>query len=372
MTLLTIIVFIITLGILVFFHELGHFIMAKKAGAKVEEFGFGFPPKIFGVQKGETVYSINLIPIGGFVRIAGENGEGKEDPRSFSSKSIWQRFQILSAGVIANILLAVVLFSVVSYIGFPYLFEEGEAKNREDLKVMIVEVAADSPASRAGINPGDMILSLKTENENEFKETKSIEDVKKFINGNLGENIFFNVKRGEKTLELKAEARTSSPENEGATGISLGEVSIVSYNWHDAIREGIKKTWDVGTYIILTLFALLKELFTTGKTSGQLSGPVGIAVMVGQATELGLSYILQFMGLLSINLAIINALPFPALDGGRILFLLIEKIKGKPVSAETEGKFHFAGMAILVLLMILVTFKDFRTYHIWQKISSFL
>lgn len=372
MTIITILVFVITLGVLVFFHELGHFIMAKRAGAKVEEFGFGFPPRIFGVKKGETIYSINLIPVGGFVNIVGENGEGKNDNRSFASKTIWQRFQILAAGVTANILLAVVLFSAVAYMGFPYIHETGTANNVKGLSVMIMEVIAGSPAEVAGINPGDMILLLKTEENNKTIEPKNIAEVQGFINDNLGKNIVFDIKRGDNNLELKAAARKDAPADQGAVGVSLGEVSIVSYNWYESIWQGIKKTWDVGTYIIITLFALLKELFMTGKTSGQLSGPIGIAVMVGQATQLGLSYVLQFTGLLSVNLAIINALPFPALDGGRILFLLIEKIKGCSVSAETEGKFHFAGMAILILLMILITYKDFGTYHVWQKISSFL
>lgn len=372
MTILTIFVFIITLGILVFFHELGHFIMAKRAGAKVEEFGFGFPPRIFGVKRGETIYSINLIPVGGFVNIVGENGEGKDNDRSFASKTIWQRFQILVAGVTANVLLAVILFSMVSFIGFPYLYDEESAKGISDLKITIMEVMPNSPAEIAGINPGDIILSLKTESSNESIEVKTIGDVKSFIGGNAGKIIVFHIKRGNNILDLKAEARASESGNQGVTGISLGAMSEpVSLGLVESIKQGVLKTWDVGTFIIITLLVLLKELFTTGGTTEQLAGPIGIAVMVGQATELGLAYVLQFMGLLSVNLAIVNALPFPALDGGRILFLLIEKIKGKPVSAETEGKFHFAGMMVLLLLMALVTFKDFGTYHIWQKITSF-
>ncbi len=270
MTIITIIIFLLVLGVLVFIHELGHFIMAKRAGAKVEEFGFGFPPRIFGVKKGETVYSINLIPIGGFVNIVGENGEGKNDQRSFSSKTVWQRFQILIAGVTANVLLAVILFSIVSYIGFPYIHEAGTADDVKGLKVMIMEVVAGSPAEFAGINAGDMILSLKTEESDKTIEPKTVASVQGFINDNLGKNIIFNVKRGDKNLELKAAARKDIPADQGAVGISLGEVSIVSYNWHESIWQGIIRTWDVGTYIIITLFALLKELFATGKTSGKI------------------------------------------------------------------------------------------------------
>lgn len=373
MTIIALLVFVVTLGILVFFHEFGHFIMAKRSGAKVEEFGFGFPPRIFGVKKGETIYSINLIPIGGFVNIVGENGEGKDDKRSFASKTIWQRFQILAAGVTANVILSVILFSLVAYIGFPYLYDENEAKGIDGLKIVVMEVVPDSPAAAADIRPGDVISSLEAEGTGEAKDIKVISDVKNFISPKPGQIIEFNIMRGGEKLTLKAEARMNEAKTEGVTGIALGAMSEpVSAGLIDSVRQGIAETWSFGTFIFVTLFSLLKQLFTTGTTTENLSGPVGIAVMVGQATQLGVTYVLRFMAILSINLAVVNALPFPALDGGRILFLLIEKIKGKPVSAETEGKFHFAGMAILLLLMILVTYKDFGTYHIWQKITSFL
>lgn len=373
MTIFTIIIFFLVLGVLVFFHELGHFIMAKRAGAKVEEFGFGFPPRIFGVKKGETVYSINLIPLGGFVNIVGENGEGKDDNRSFASKTIWQRFQILIAGVAANVLLAVILFSAVAYIGFPYTYDKDSAKGVDGLKIAISLVVDNSPAQAAGINPGDEILFLKTEGSNESVTVKTIEDVEGFIGSNPGKMIVFNIKRNNKILDLKAESRLNDEKTAGFTGIGLIAISEpVSSGFVESIRQGIMETWNFGTFIFITLFSLLKELFTTGKTTEALSGPVGIAVMVGQATQLGMVYILRFMAILSVNLAIVNALPFPALDGGRILFLLIEKIKGSRVSAETEGKFHFAGMMVLLFLMALVTYKDFGTYHIWQKITSFL
>lgn len=373
MAIAIIIIFLLVLGVLVFFHELGHFIMAKRAGAKVEEFGFGFPPRIFGVKKGETIYSINLIPLGGFVSIVGENGEGKDDSSSFASKTVWQRFQILIAGVAANVILAVILFSAVAYIGFPSIYDEISAEGVSGLKIAIMEVVPNSSAAEAGINPGDIILSLKIEGGDESKEIKTIGDVKSFISGNPGKIIVFNIKRGNAVLDLKAEARLNSGKTEGVTGIALGAMGeSVSFGVIESVWQGIVKTWEFGAFIIIALLGILKELFLTGKAAEQLAGPVGIAVMVGQATKLGFVFLLQFMGILSVNLAVVNALPFPALDGGRILFLLIEKIKGRPVSAETEGKFHFAGMAILLLLMLLVTYKDFGTYHIWQKITSFL
>jgi regulator of sigma E protease len=200
---------------------------------------------------------------------------------------------------------------------------------------------------------------------------KKIEDVESFISSKPGKIIVFDIKRNNEILNLKAEARLNENKTAGYTGIGLGAMSEpVSFGLIESVRQGIMETWGFGTYIFITLINILRELFATGKTTEALSGPVGILSMVGQASQLGFVYVIRFMAILSINLAVVNALPFPALDGGRILFLLIEKIKGKPVSAETEGKFHFAGMAILLLLMVLVTYKDLGTYHVWQKITS--
>lgn len=369
MLLTTIILFLVILGVLVFVHEFGHFIMAKRSGAKVEEFGFGFPPRIFGVKRGETIYSINLIPLGGFVKILGENGEEKENSRSFSSKTIWQRFQMLAAGVTANIVLAVVLFSIVAAIGVPTIFGSADdEKNVKNLQVMILEVKDNSPAKNADIKAGDFIVSLAVDSQK--TDIKKVKDVETFIDQNRGRDITFTVKRGQELLNLKAHARTDAPEGEGATGISLGAVGVVSYPWYEAIWQGITRTWDVASLILVTLFGLIKSLVTSGRVSEQLTGPVGIAAMVGQTAQLGVAYVLQFTALLSVNLAIINALPFPALDGGRILFLVIEKIKKKPVSQETENLIHTIGFSLLILFMVLVTFKDFKTYDVWQRVKN--
>lgn len=345
--------------------------MAKRAGAKVEEFGFGFPPRIFGVKRGETVYSINWIPLGGFVKILGEDGEEKGNPRSFSSKSRWQRFKMLAAGVVANIILAIVLFSIVAAIGVPTIFGSvDEGKNVKNVQVMILEVSDNSPAKDAGIKAGDFILSLGADSQR--KDISQTKDVENFIEGNLGKEILFTIKRGTETLNLKAYARPETVKDQGATGISLGEVGIVSYPWYQAIWQGVLRTWDIAALIIITLYGLLKSLIVSGHISGQLTGPVGIAAMVGQTAQLGFVYLLQFTALLSVNLAIINALPFPALDGGRILFLAIEKIKGKPVSQETENLVHTIGFSLLILLMVLITFRDFGTYNVWGRIKSLL
>lgn len=351
------------------FHELGHFIMAKRAGVRVDEFGIGFPPKIFSVKRGETVYSINLIPLGGFVKIMGEDGENKDDVRSFASKSVWERFKMLVAGVTANVILAIIIFTIVAMIGMPTIFGANEnIKNIRNVQVMILDVSSNSPAKNAGIKPGDIILSISVDTLN--AEVKKSTDVEEFVAKNLGKEITYKIKRGNEVLELKALARKDAPKDEGATGIALAEVGVVSYSFLGAIGQGFQQTWTVMFVTITALFGLLKSLVTSGHVSGQLTGPVGIASMIGQTAQLGLVYILQFTALLSVNLAIINVLPFPALDGGRIFFLALEKIKGRPVSQETEGKVHTIGFALLILLMVLITARDFGTYNVWGKIKG--
>ncbi|MBU3965424.1 RIP metalloprotease RseP [Patescibacteria group bacterium] len=368
MLIITLIIFLLVLGVLIFVHELGHFLAARREGVVVEEFGFGFPPRIFGFQRGETIYSINLIPLGGFVRIKGEDGENRDDPNSFASKSIFSRFKMLFAGVAANILLAVFLFSIIFFIGAPVVLDKNASSGKiTDMRVMIVDVSANSPAYSSGIKSGDTVLSLKDTNGSVF-EVKTAKDIQDFIEKNRGKEIVFTVKRGSGILELKTGVRESFPEGQGPTGIGLAEVGTVSYPWYEAIWQGAKWTFEVAVFVILAFLGLLKGLVISGTAGGQLTGPVGIAVLTGEAARLGFSYILQFTALLSINLAIINFLPFPALDGGRILFLAIEKIKGRPVSRELEGAVHTAGFMTLILLMVIITFRDFQTYNVWERV----
>lgn len=368
MIITTLVIFILILGILVFVHELGHFIAARREGVAVEEFGFGFPPKIFGFQRGETIYSINLIPLGGFVRITGEDGADPDNPKSFASKSIFSRFKMLFAGVAANALLTIFLFSIIFFIGAPVVLNGNASSGKiTDKRVMIVDVAINSPAYGAGIKSGDAVLSLKDASGSVF-EVKSAKDIQSFTEKNRGKEIVFTVKRGSEILELKTSVREAFPEGQGPTGIGLADVGTVSYPWYEAIWQGAKRTLEVAVFVILAFLGLLKGLIVSGTAGGQLTGPVGIAVLTGEASRLGFSYILQFTALLSINLAIINLLPFPALDGGRIIFLAIEKVKGSPVGRELENAVHTAGFMILILLMVIITFRDLSTYNVWEKI----
>lgn len=371
MIITTILIFILVLGILVFVHEAGHFIMAKRAGMKVEEFGFGFPPKIFGFRRGETDYTINLIPLGGFVKILGENGEKKDDPGSFASKSVWARFKVLVAGVSANVLLAAVFFSIAIFFVAPTASQQNFHRiyNRDN-GVAISAIAKDSPAEKAGLKIDDIILSIS--NGSAKAQIIDSGDVEKFVTENKGKELIFEIFRDEKTLSITALARQDVPAGQGATGISLSETRMIPYNWYESILEGIRFT---GYVIYLTgamLFGIIKGIIFTRHVNGEFSGPIGIMVMGKQAADMGLLYLMQFIAFLSVNLAIINALPFPALDGGRILFLALEKLKGRPVSQEFENTVHTVGMVFILLLMVLVTFKDIGTYDVWNKVKGLL
>lgn len=382
---LTIITFIIILSILVFVHELGHFWTARKFGLKPEEFGFGFPPRAFGIYKDkdgkwkkikgrgkavdavDTVYSVNWIPLGGFVNL-GEDEDGGDNPNHFTKKKIWQRAVMLSAGVSMNIILAAVLISAGFMIGLPQSLDgvSGRAEI-SDQKIQIVEVLPDSPAKLAGLKIGDIILSI---NGNEFTNTEALQ---KFSDANPGQELNYKLKRGEEEINVKA--TPGFIESAGANGIGIGiiETGLVKYPWYLAIWEGIKTTIFLTWAIIVAFYELIKGLFFGQGVSAGVAGPVGIAALTGQVARMGFVYVLQFTALLSINLAIINFLPFPALDGGRVLFLIIEKIKGSPVKREIETMIHNIGFALLMVLILIVTFRDVAKFGdsfrmIWEKI----
>lgn len=367
--LLTIIIFLLILSLLIFVHELGHFVMARRVGAKVEEFGFGYPPKIFGIRRGETIYSLNLIPIGGFVKILGEDGEGRDNPRSINSKSIWQRAQVFSAGVIMNFILAVVLLSIGYAIGLPAIVGENQNNSSKDAKIQITEVVADSPAEEAGMKIGDEIMKLKVENEK--LKVIAVEDVQTFVGEHKGEEIILTIQRGQEKIDISVTPRENSPENEGPMGIGLAKTAIVSYPIHQAVYQGIKATINL-TILIIVLFAkLIWGILTTGRLIFEIGGPVAIVSLTGDAAKMGLIYLLQFTALISINLAVINALPFPALDGGHLFFLAVEKIRKRPVSQKFLNKINNLGFSFLLLLMLVITVHDVMRLDLAEKIKDF-
>ncbi len=369
MVITTILIFIVILGILVFVHEFGHFIMAKRAGVKVEEFGFGFPPRIFGVKRGETIYSINAIPLGGFVQLVGEQGEEKNDPRSLASKSILTRTIIFASGVAMNFIFAIVFLSAAHITGLPTTIADDESTGYSDIKVQISMVTEKSPAELAGLKMGDVILELRS---GDYSITpKTVKDVQNFNSTYAGTEITLKIKRGTEILEnIKATPRPNPMPAEGYLGVSLARTAKIT-SWFQAIIVSIFSALYMVYYIITELGKVVMSIFGAGSTAGmELTGPIGIAVLTGQMAQLGFIYLLQFTAILSINLAVINALPLPALDGGKIFFLLIEKIKGMPVSQKFENAVHTAGFAALLLLLLAVTIKDIARLGFFNRIMD--
>ncbi|MFH0891470.1 MAG: RIP metalloprotease RseP [Candidatus Falkowbacteria bacterium] len=374
---ITIITFFVVLSLLVFVHEMGHFWVARKLGVKAEEFGFGFPPRAWGIYKNksgrwatvrgnkevedaaDTVYSINAIPMGGFVKIKGEDGENKEERDSFAGRSALERAAILLAGVSMNIVLAAVLISLGFMIGLPQALD-GVGPNAaiSARKIQIIEVAPDSPAAAALVEAGDVIAGI---NGLSFAASDNLQQ---YINERAGDNLRFSFERGDSRFDKEIVPEVREETGKGGIGIVIGDTGIVRYPFFTAIWEGVKTTVLLTWAIIAAFYNLLAGLIMGRGLGGELGGPVRIAQITGDAARMGLAYLINFTALLSINLAIINAFPFPALDGGRLLFLAIEKIKGSPVKKEVEGTIHYIGFALLMLLVLLVTYKDIA--RIWQ------
>lgn len=433
--LLTIIIFLLVLSVLVLAHEWGHFITARKFGVAAEEFGLGFPPRIFGVQiwrspkleklveteevevaiktlplsaggeivkevitdkireidtvkkviswrliwgakeltaedkKFGTVYSLNWLPLGGFVKIKGENGEGESDRDSFASRPIWQRAVMLAAGVIMNIILAMVLIISGFMVGLPQSLDSGlDARAQiSDRKIQIVQVVKGLPAEKAELKEWDMIVSIDNKQFLNFSELQS------YVDSRIGKQLAYKIKRGQELLDKPITPVMMTETGKGGVGVAISETGTVRYPWYLAIWQGFKLTFILIWAIIVAFYEFFKGLFVGQGISADLAGPVGIARITGQVAREGFVYLMQFTALLSINLAVINFFPFPALDGGRFLFLIIEKIKGAPVKREVENVIHNIGFALLMILVLVVTFRDVAKFsgifsNIWNKI----
>jgi regulator of sigma E protease len=339
--LITVLIFLGILAVLILAHELGHFATAKAFGIKVEEFGLGFPPRLFGFKRGETLYSLNAVPLGGFTKMAGEEDPNVE--RSLASKSVGVRVIVLAAGSIMNFLLPLLLFTIAFMV--PHTVITGD--------VIVNEVAPGSPAAVAGIETGDVILSIND------KPVQSISDLSTYTQLNLGKEVDVAIKHGDETVEeVRLIPRWKPPAGEGAMGVAISMPEPVitrqSYPFWEAIPEGVSECIDT---FILFKNEILKWFI--GATPVQLTGPVGIAQMTGEVARAGLSPLLLFAGFLSINLAIINILPLPALDGGRIVFVLLGWVRrGKRISVRTEGMVHAIGFALLIAAIIAITYQD--------------
>jgi len=354
-----IIIFILILSILVVSHEFGHFIVAKKAGMRVDEFGFGFPPRIFGKKYGETLYSLNLIPFGGFVKIFGEDevtAKNDNDARKFSSKSKKAQALVIFAGVLFNFLLAWLLFSIGFVIGFPTPIDEYTTGVIKDQRVLVTNVFDKSPAQEADIRIGDAILSLSQGSRQISVIDPS--EVSDFINSaGVGTITFTVLREGKEEIVVIAPAE-GVLEGRQAVGISLDAIGLVSLPAHLAVWKGLQRTCQFIWLTVVGFVGIIKDAFVGQAGFESVSGPIGIYSLVGQAQTLGFAYLIGFTALISISLGIINLVPFPALDGGRLLFLLIEAIKGSPIKPEITNTLNYIGFGILILLMVLVSYGD--------------
>ncbi|MFI5265732.1 MAG: RIP metalloprotease RseP, partial [Candidatus Levyibacteriota bacterium] len=357
--LVTIIAFIVILSVLVIVHELGHFLVAKKLGIKVEEFGFGFPPRLFGKKIGETIYSINLLPVGGFVKLFGEDAAGggsvkaksnlesrisnNQIKRAFFARPVWQRFTVVIAGVVMNFLLAVVLIS--------YLFgTQGVAIPGQ--KIHITEILKDSPAAAAGLKVGDTILSLN--GKNITSTTLFIQAVKQ----DEGKEVTLGILRSGKNSDIKLIPRTVYPKDQGPVGVGISDVVIKKYTWYEAPFFGTIEALKFSWMIVAGLVGMAFNLIVHGQKPTGVAGPVGVAQLTGQAVSYGVNATLWFVALLSINLAVLNVLPIPALDGGRLFFIVVEAVTRKKVNVKYENYTHAVGLVVLLALMLLITVFD--------------
>ncbi|MFZ5390857.1 MAG: M50 family metallopeptidase, partial [Patescibacteria group bacterium] len=332
--LLTIITVIAIFALLVLSHEWGHYMAARRLKVKVTEFGFGFPPRLWAYQDKlrQMDWSINLLPLGGFVRIKGESGDFKSESDSFSYQPAWRRVIILVAGVFMNMVLAYVLLTAGLMIGLPTALEESDLPTARDVKVQIISIEPDSAASAAGLRTGDTIISLG--DRRVFKTS----DVTNYVleHGQESFNIIYKRGNQENSVLVKPQVLDKIL-GRPVLGVSLLTTGKVSYPWYQAIWRGGQATYYLTTEIIKGFGGLLRNLFFKGQVPADVAGPIGIAVLTGQVVDLGWIYLLQFAALLSINLAIINIFPFPALDGGRLLFVIIEKIRRKPNDQKIEA-----------------------------------
>ncbi|MBS3971296.1 MAG: RIP metalloprotease RseP [Clostridia bacterium] len=324
---------ILIFGVLILVHELGHFIVAKATGIRVEEFAIGMGPKIFGVKYGETDYSLRALPIGGYNKMSGMEPGTEDDERGFNSKSVFQRMMVIIAGSLMNFLLAIVLFVLVfSFIGVP-------ANSN-----VIGDTIEGFPAEQAGLKKGDQLTAINGQPVNNWLELTQI------IQKNPEQNLTITVQRENTILQIDV-----VPKKDPETGLGMIGIrdSLKTYPVWTGLKLGTERAIAILVLIVTSLVHIV-----TGQAPAEVAGPVGIVQMIGEVAQYGIGTVFNFAALLSLNLGLINLLPIPALDGSRLVFLAIEGVRGKPINPERENFVHLVGFAMLILLMILITYKD--------------
>lgn len=361
--------FLLILSVLVLIHEAGHYLAARFFGVKADEFGYGFPPRLIGFVKDKgrwkrigrtdrgtypgTIWSINWLPLGGFVRIKGEQPGEENGADSFHNKPIWQRVIILAAGVTMNWILAIILFFIVFVAGANTILEDLPAGSVVTQRVVTVtQVLQGSPAEKAGLRPNDVILTVNDVAPATYTDAQAAIAQK-------GETpVDLKIRRGVEEMNVTATPVFIPEAEKIALGVGIADVGRVRLPVPQALKASVVTTYGYTKAILVSFGQMIRDLVTFRGMSQDVSGPVGIAVITGQVAQQGIVPLLQFAAVLSINLAVINFLPIPALDGGRVLFLAIEKLRRKPMSRNLEAAIHNIAFLLLIGLIFLVTIRD--------------
>ena len=358
---MSILIFLAVLFVLVLVHEWGHYITAKLTGMRVDEFGIGFPPKLFGVKRGETEYTFNALPLGGFVKIYGEDADatvaGGDYNRSFTGKSKWAQALVLVAGVSMNILFAWFLFSGAYLWGVTEAVDETEASS--EARRLITDVLSGGPAGKALLTPGITITAVSRDGVNLSPITPSAFSA--FVSADASKSVEIAYTKGGElfvTSIIPEKGVIESDPDRAAIGVALSMVDQVKYSFFEAFTKGFTHTIESTVAITVGIFSLIKDAVLGQADFTQVAGPVGIVGLVGEASAFGFSALLMFTAFISLNLAVINLLPFPALDGGRLLFVGIEAITRRPMPVRATQIMNTVGFFALIALMVVVTWND--------------
>ena len=355
---MSILIFIVVIVALIVVHEFGHFIAAKLSGMRVDEFGLGYPPRALTFGKiGETEYTLNWLPFGGFVKIYGE--DGGTGARAFATRPRILQAIVLVAGIAMNLVFAYVLITSALVMGTPRALSQSELATAQHMELAVAAVRPGSPAARAGILPGDSVMSAE-----DLMGTWHATDpgsFSTFVADSQGNSITLSVKHDGQLVSINATPAVSlvkSDPSRYALGVEVATIGVVPVGFGAAITEGAQLTWDTAVLTAKGLLHFFYGVFTLSADLSQVAGPVGIAGAVGSASAQGLGDLLSIMAVISINLALINLIPIPALDGGRLLFVLIESVTRRPIKPSVARAINAAGFVALILLMVVVTAHD--------------
>ncbi|VBB08056.1 tigr00054: rip metalloprotease rsep [Lucifera butyrica] len=333
----TVVATVFVFGLLIFFHELGHFLSAKSVGMRVDEFAIGFGPKVFSYKSGETVYSLRMIPLGGFNKIAGMDPDEEQDEKSFNAKPIWARILVIIAGSFMNFLLPIALFMII------FLSAGVDTPSTEPI---LGKIFAEKPAAQAGLMPGDHIEAINGYSVGSWRDLVNI------IQSNAGKKLEVIYRRDGTQQKTTVMPEYDNQMNRGIIGV-MPKIENYHPNVIEAAGLSVKQTYLIAVSMVTGIVQMI-----TGKIAAEVAGPIGVAQMAGQVAQLGIIPLLQFAAFLSINLGLINLLPVPVLDGGYVVTLAVEGLRGKPLGRNKMQFIQMIGFILLMLLMIMATFKD--------------